>query len=290
MDHFEGKAHAKINLSLDVVGRLENGYHQVRMIMQTLELCDELSFERTDGEILITCDGAELSLGEDNLIYRAIALMQREYGIKGGARVHLKKRIPIAAGMAGGSADAALTLKAMNRLYELGLTQERLRELGVRLGADVPYCIMGGSALSEGIGEILTRIAPMPECTILLAKPEEGVSTKYVYETLDSREIPVHPDVDGMRRAMEDGDVRAMAAKLGNVLETVTMEKLSEIGQIKVLMRSGGALGSLMSGSGPTVFGLYEDRAKAEADAERILEGKLASGVFVTKPWNGEEA
>ena len=277
------QAYAKINLSLDVVGRLENGYHLVRMIMQTIGICDELSFERTDGEIRITANDGDLPLGEDNLIYRA-AVMIRDRFHTGGVSVHLEKRIPVAAGMAGGSTDAACTLKAMNQLYDLRLSEEELRELGVKLGADVPYCIMGGTALSEGIGEVLTPIAPMPDCFLLVAKPEINVSTKYVYEQLDSHEIPLHQDVDGMRRAIEDKNVRKMAKLLGNVLQTVTIERYPIVEELKQVMLEQGALGSLMSGSGPSTFGIFDDEEKAKAAAERIKALGLAKQVFVTRP------
>ena len=277
------QAYAKINLSLDVVGRLENGYHLVRMIMQTIGICDELSFERTDGEIRITANDGDLPLGEDNLIYRA-AVMIRDRFHTGGVSVHLEKRIPVAAGMAGGSTDAACTLKAMNQLYDLRLSEEELRELGVKLGADVPYCIMGGTALSEGIGEVLTPIAPMSDCFLLVAKPEINVSTKYVYEQLDSHEIPLHPDVDGMRRAIEDKNVRKMAKLLGNVLQTVTIERYPIVEELKQVMLEQGALGSLMSGSGPSTFGIFDDEEKAKAAAERIKALGLAKQVFVTRP------
>ena len=284
MERCERRAYAKINLSLDVTGRLPNGYHQVRMIMQSLDLCDVLTFERTEGVIEITSDRADLPLGEDNLIHKAAVLMRETYGLQGGVKVELKKNIPVAAGMAGGSTDAACTLKAMNELYGLGLSEETLRELGVKLGADVPYCVMGGTALSEGIGEILTRIAPMPDCTILVAKPDIDVSTKYVYEQLDRHEITAHPDVDAMREAIESGDVAGIASGLGNVLEAVTVEKYPIVRRIKELMTDGGALGSLMSGSGPSVFGIYDDEEKARADAEAIRGKGLATQVFVTRP------
>ena len=286
VDAIKRKAYAKINLSLDVVGRLENGYHLVRMIMQTIDLCDELIFERTSGEITIECDRKDLSVGEDNLIYKAILLMKELYGLDGGVRVHLKKRIPMAAGMAGGSSDAACTLKAVNDLYGLGLSEERLRQIGKKLGADVPYCVMGGTALSEGIGEILTSIAPMPDCTLLVAKPDIDVSTKYVYEQIDKKEIKDHPDVDGMKTAIERGDVREIAGLLGNVLQEVTIEKHPIVQTIKNVMTEGGALGSLMSGSGPSVFGIYENEALAKATGEKIRELGLADQVFVTAPVN----
>lgn len=279
-------AYAKINLSLDVVGRLANGYHEVRMIMQTVGIHDTLTFEKTEGEIVLSSDAGELPLGEDNLIYKAARLVKETYGISGGVKVHLEKRIPVAAGMAGGSTDAAATLKAMNLLYDLGLSEEDLCGLGVKLGADVPYCIMGGTALSEGIGEMLTKLAPMPECVLLVAKPDINVSTKEVYQALDSQSVPWHPDVDGMRQAIEEGRLEGIYSRLGNVLETVTVAKHPIVSEIKQEMLGNGALGSLMSGSGPSVFGIFDDEEKARAASECIENKGLAKQVFVTRPVN----
>lgn len=279
-------AYAKINLSLDVVGRLANGYHEVRMIMQTVGIHDTLTFEKTEGEIVLSSDAGELPLGEDNLIYKAAKLVRETYGISGGVKVHLEKRIPVAAGMAGGSTDAAATLKAMNLLYDLRLSEEDLCGLGVKLGADVPYCIMGGTALSEGIGEVLTKLAPMPECVLLVAKPDINVSTKEVYQALDSQSVPWHPDVDGMRQAIEEGRLEGIYSRLGNVLETVTVAKHPIVSEIKQEMLENGALGSLMSGSGPSVFGIFDDEEKARAAGECIKKKGLAKQVFVTGPVN----
>ena len=279
-------AYAKINLSLDVVGRLANGYHEVRMIMQTVGIHDTLTFEKTEGEIVLSSDAGELPLGEDNLIYKAARLVKETYGISGGVKVHLEKRIPVAAGMAGGSTDAAATLKAMNLLYDLGLSEEALCGLGVKLGADVPYCIMGGTALSEGICEVLTKLAPMPKCVLLVAKPDINVSTKEVYQALDSQSVPWHPDVDGMRQAIEEGRLEGIYSRLGNVLETVTVAKHPIVSEIKQEMLGNGALGSLMSGSGPSVFGIFDDEEKARAAGECIKKKGLAKQVFVTGPVN----
>ncbi len=284
MDQLEIRAYAKINLSLDVLGRLENGYHQVKMIMQTVGICDVLTFEKTGGEIEISSDSGELPNGPGNLIYKAIRLMQETYGIEGGARVFLEKHIPIAAGMAGGSTDAAAALKAVNLLYGLGLSEEELRKAGVKIGADVPYCIMGGTALSEGIGEVLTRLEPMPDCFLLVAKPPINVSTKEVYEALDSREITEHPDVDGMIWAIREKDLKGITDRLGNVLADVTQPKYPVIGELRELMMAQGALGSLMSGSGPTVFGIFSSEEAAQAGAEQIRKKGLTGQVFVTRP------
>ena len=282
-------AYAKINLCLDVVGRLPNGYHQVRMIMQTVGIHDTLMFERTAGEIRITSNAGEIPLGEDNLIYKAASLMRERFGIAGGVSVHLEKRIPVAAGMAGGSTDAACTMKALNLLYDLGLSEEELCELGVKIGADVPYCIIGGTALSEGIGEVLTKLSPMPECVILVAKPEIGVSTREVYERIDRHEIACHPDVDGMQKAITKKDLDGVVRRLSNVLATVTEEMHPVVLKIREEMLSQGALGSLMSGSGPSTFGIFEDEEKAKAAGERIRELGLAKQIFVTKPVSGME-
>lgn len=277
------RAYAKINLGLDVTGRLENGYHLVRMIMQTVGIYDVLTFTAARSGIRISVEGGELPTGEDNLIYRAARLLMEAGGVKEGVDIHLEKHIPIAAGMAGGSSDAAAALLGLNELFALGLSREQLRQLGVRIGADVPYCIMGGTALAEGIGELLTPLTPAPPCGLLVAKPDIQVSTKYVYEQLDAWEIGHHPDIDGMRSAIETGDLTGIADRLGNVLETVTMEACPVIGRIKREMMANGAMGSLMSGSGPTVFGIYGSQEQAGAAGDCLRETGLASELFVTE-------
>ncbi len=282
-DTLTRKAYAKINLGLDVVRRLENGYHEVRMIMQTVGIYDVLTFKAAQSGIRITTDSAELPVGEDNLIYRAARLLMEEGNVSMGVDIHLEKHIPIAAGMAGGSSDAAATLLGLNELFALGVPKERLRQLGVRIGADVPYCIMGGTALAEGIGELLTPLPPAPQCVLLIAKPDIQVSTKYVYEHLDAGNTWQHPDIDGMRRAIENGDLSGVVARLGNVLETVTIEAYPVIDRIKREMVSGGARGSLMSGSGPTVFGIYDSREQAQAVRDNLERQGLARELFVTE-------
>lgn len=282
-DKLTRKAYAKINLGLDVVGRLENGYHQVRMIMQTVGIYDRLTFAAGESGIRIVTDSGELPTGPNNLIYRAAVLLLETCGVEAGVDIRLEKHIPIAAGMAGGSSDAAATLQGLNDLFALGLTQERLRQLGVRIGADVPYCIMGGTALAEGIGEVLTTLPPAPRCTVLVARPDLQVSTKYVYEHLDAGESWQHPDIDGMRSAIESGSLPGVVSRLGNVLETVTAEAYPVIGQIKREMLTRGAMGSLMSGSGPTVFGIYGNREQARDARSRLEETGLAKELFVTE-------
>ena len=279
------KAYAKINLGLDVIGRLPNGYHQVRMIMQSIGLWDELTFRKTPGGILLTCDSQELPLDKNNLIYRAAALLLEKYGISSGVSIHLQKNIPIAAGMAGGSTDAAAALKGVCRLFGLSLSKERLMELGVSLGADVPYCLMGGTALAEGIGERLTALPPLPDCLILAATPRISVSTKYVYQQLDAQELTAHPDIDGMAAALSAKDLPGVLVRMENVLENVTVPAHPVIRSIKDRMRSLGAAGSIMSGSGPTVFGVFYKGQ--EASAQAALDSLRQEGleqVFLVRP------
>lgn len=286
-DTLQLKAYAKINLGLDVVGRREDGYHEVRMIMQTIRLFDKLTFRVLDeDEIRLKTNLGFLAVDDNNLVYKAIKLLKDTYGIKKGMEVDLFKVIPVAAGMAGGSTDCATALFGAARLYRLHLSQKELMELGVKLGADVPYCVMRGTALSEGIGEILTPLPPMPECTILIAKPPIFVSTKMVYENLDSKESYEHPDIDGLVDAIKSKDLHGVADRLGNVLETVTIPEYPVIEEIKDYMKKNGALNAMMSGSGPTVFGIFEDEEKAKAAKAELLESKLAGHAFVVSPFN----
>jgi len=283
MEKLQLRAYAKINLGLDVIRRLENGYHEVKMIMQTVGIYDELTFERIPSGIVLTTNHGELPLDENNLIYKAVRLMQENYGISEGVKVHLQKNIPVAAGMAGGSTDAAATLKAMNVLFDLQASEEELRELGVKIGADVPYCIMGGTALAEGIGEKLTALPKAPDCYLLVAKPDINVSTKYVYEHLDAKEGYAHPDIDGMVEAIKTGSLKGITDRMGNVLESVTIEAHPIIATIKERMLALGADNSLMSGSGPTVFGIFTDKDKATKAYEQVKKEQLAGQVFVTQ-------
>lgn len=281
------KAYAKINLGLDVVGRLPNGYHEVRMIMQTVGIYDVLTMKRIPAGIVVTTDHGELPTDENNLIYKSAKLMLEEYGITEGVQIHLEKHIPIAAGMAGGSTDAAATFLGMNQLFALNASEEKLRELGVRVGADVPYCIMGGTALAEGIGEKLQRLPAAPDCCLLVAKPDINVSTRYVYEHLDAEGVKEHPDIDGMIEALKQGSLEGIVSRLGNVLEAVTAKKYPVIHEIRQCMLDTGAAGSLMSGSGPTVFGIFTEKEAAQRALELIQEKKLAKQLFVTEFYNG---
>lgn len=283
MKQMELKALAKINLGLDVLGVRENGYHDVRMVMQTIYLYDNVRLECTDKPgIELACSLFYLPTGPENLAYRAADMLIQEFGITGGVKITLDKHIPVAAGMAGGSSDAAAVLFGMNRLFGLGLTKQELMERGVSLGADVPYCIMRGTALAEGIGEELNMLPAMPKCTVLIAKPPVSVSTKTVYEALDSASILSHPDIDGLIDGLHAGSLSRIASCMGNVLEQVTIPMHPVIREIKEEMLEAGALGAMMSGSGPTVFGLFRDKACARAAQEKIREKALAKQVYVT--------
>lgn len=283
MEQLRRNAYAKINLGLDVLRRREDGYHEVKMIMQTIDLYDTLTFcRKKEPGIVLKIDKENLSAGRDNLIFRAAERLFTETGISEGVEIFLEKRIPIAAGMAGGSTDAAATLMGLNELFGFGFSLEQLQALGVTLGADIPYCLLGGTALSEGIGEVLTKLPAPPPCVLVVAKPDIDVSTKFVYENLHADTLAYHPDIDGMEEAIRNGSLSGIAKRIGNVLETVTVRKYPVIDEIKEQMKKAGALNALMSGSGPTVFGLFTEKEPADAAAEQIRRRGLAEQVFVT--------
>ncbi|MCR5468527.1 MAG: 4-(cytidine 5'-diphospho)-2-C-methyl-D-erythritol kinase [Lachnospiraceae bacterium] len=287
MDELKVKALAKINLGLDVVRRREDGYHEVRMIMQTIHLFDQLTVKKIEKpEITIHTNMSFLPTNENNLIYKAAKLMMDNFDIEGGVDVDLKKRIPVAAGMAGGSTDAAAVMYAMNKMFDLKASREKLMELGVKIGADVPYCIMRGTALAEGIGEELTSLPPMIKCPVLIAKPSISVSTKFVYENLKLDENTVHPDIDKIIADMKSKDLGAVCRDMGNVLESVTIPNYPIIDDIKKKMVSDGAVGAMMSGSGPTVFGLFDDKKTAEKAFASMKESGLAKQVYLTDIYN----
>ncbi len=294
MDTFTLKAYAKINLGLDVVRRLPNGYHEVKMIMQTVGIYDELTFTGKDSGISVTVEAEDLPAGavpadENNLIYKAAKQLMDRYGVAGGIHIHLKKNIPVAAGMAGGSTDAAATYRGVNEMFALGATEEELCDMAVKVGADVPYCVKGGTALSEGIGEVLTMLPDAPDCFVLVAKPDIFVSTKYVYENLHADTLQSHPDIDGMVEAIREGNLNGVIDRMENVLETVTEKAYPIIGELKAFMEANGARKALMSGSGPTVFGIYEEEEKAKQGYEALKEAGLAKQLFVTKLINPKE-
>ena len=286
-DSLKLRALAKINLGLDVLGRRENGYHDVRMVMQTIYLYDNVTLTKTEEPgIQLQTNLFYLPVDEKNIAYKAAKLLMDEFQIKEGVHITLDKHIPVAAGMAGGSSNAAAVLVGMNRLFRLGLSEQDLMERGVSLGADVPYCVMRGTVLAEGIGEILTPLAPLPKCYILVAKPSISVSTKTVYEKLDAHEIEDHPDIDGVIAGLEAGDLKKVAGSMGNVLERVTIEDYPNIQEIKNAMVEAGALNAMMSGSGPTVFGIFEDRMLARQAQQKIRKAGLTKQVYVVNVHN----
>lgn len=287
MDELRVKALAKINLGLDVVRKRQDGYHEVRMIMQTLHLYDQLDIKKTkEAGIKIKTNLNFLPTNENNLIYKAAKLLQDEFQLEQGISVDLKKHIPVAAGMAGGSTDAAAVLYGMNQMFGLKLKRQELMERGVKLGADVPYCLMRGTALAEGIGEELHNLSPMVKCPVLVAKPSVGVSTKFVYENLVLNDSTVHPDIDQLVLDIKKQNLFDIAMHMGNLLETVTIPEYPIIEQIKDCMKENGALNAMMSGSGPTVFGLFEDENTARRAYEKIINTKLARQVYLTGIYN----
>ena len=288
-DRIQLKALAKINLGLDVLRRREDGYHEVKMIMQTISLHDDLEIRRIKTpEIQVKTNLYYLPTNENNLVYKAAKLLMDEFGIKEGVAIQLKKRIPVAAGMAGGSTDGAAVLWGMNQMYGLGLSRQELMERGVKLGADVPYCVQRGTALAEGIGERLSVLPSMPKCTILIAKPGISVSTKFVYENLHANDLKPeqHPDVDRMIEAMKEKNLDLLCERMGNVLETVTIPAYPVIQEIKEHMMACGAAGAMMSGSGPTVFGIFHSPVQAKAAMKDLKVNGLAKQLYLTIPYN----
>ena len=288
-DRIQLKALAKINLGLDVLRRREDGYHEVKMIMQTISLHDDLEIRRIKTpEIQVKTNLYYLPTNENNLVYKAAKLLMDEFGIKEGVAIQLKKRIPVAAGMAGGSTDGAAVLWGMNQMYGLGLSRQELMERGVKLGADVPDCVQRGTALAEGIGERLSVLPSMPKCTILIAKPGISVSTKFVYENLHANDLKPeqHPDVDRMIEAMKEKNLDLLCERMGNVLETVTIPAYPVIQEIKEHMMACGAAGAMMSGSGPTVFGIFHSPVQAKAAMKDLKVNGLAKQLYLTTPYN----
>ena len=291
MKELKLKARAKINLTLDVTGKRENGYHELEMIMQTLSLYDGITLRPLQKDtIQISCNGAFVPTDSRNLAWKAANLMRHTYHIKEGVAIDIDKRIPVAAGLAGGSADCAAVLVGMNRLFRLGLSSQRLEELALTMGTDIPYCVRRGTVLATGLGETLENIRPAcPFCYVVLAKPPVGVSTAKVYQGLKWQEIEKHPSAKDMISAIAEGNVEKMGTLLGNVLETVTIPMHPEIHRLKKTMLAKGAAGTLMSGSGPTVFGLFTDLKKAKRTAAIIRRRFHLKEVFVTQIYNVSE-
>lgn len=274
MDAITGKAFAKVNLSLDVTGKRDDGYHDLKTVMQTVDLYDTLTFRKTDtGDIKLSSASARVPLGDDNLIVKACRLVRETCGITEGVEIDLIKEIPVQAGLGGGSADAACTLHAMNALFSLGLTKDDLCKLGKTLGADVPFLVHGGTCLCEGIGDILTPVSAPPACTVLLVKPSAGISTAEAYATLDLKPIDRHPDTDALLSALENGSLKAMCEAMDNVFEPVAIRRVPEIRDLIHAMQDYGALRAMMSGSGPSVFGIFPDENEA-VKAYHVLKTK----------------
>ena len=284
MKQIKLKAYGKINLGLDIVGRRENGYHEVRMIMQTVGIYDRLYMERVSTDrVSLETNLAYLPTGEGNLVCRAIELLRQEFHIRQGVHVRLQKFIPVAAGMAGGSTDAAAALVGMNYLFRLRLYKEELTNRGLRLGADVPYCILRGTALSEGIGEKLTPLPAPPDCHILIAKPKASASTKLVYERYDACTSVCHPDIDAMLEGLRQRDLKQITGAMGNVLEPVTAAECPVIEEIRQVMTAGGALRAMMTGSGTTVFGLFQKEDEAEQVREQLRQDTRIRQIYLTR-------
>lgn len=255
----KGKAYAKINISLDIVGKREDGYHLLKMIMQNIELYDEIRIEKISSGIKIKCNKPFIPTDERNLAYKAAKLFLETYEIKSGVFIDIVKNIPVAAGLAGGSADCATVLKMLNKMFNINASETELMDLGVKLGADVPYCIKGGTALCEGIGEKITTLKSFKDHILILIKPPFGVSTKEVYKIFDINKARIHPNTESLIKKMEENDLYYVASNMKNLLENVTVRKHKMIYNIKENLVARGAVGSMMSGSGPTVFAFFDD-------------------------------
>lgn len=284
MDKLQLKAYGKINLGLDVIRKRPDGYHDLDMIMQMVDVYDDVIIEKKAGEeIVVKADAAVLSNGKDNLAYMAAKMLFDEFGIKSGVEITIHKRIPIAGGMAGGSSDCATTLIGINEMFNLGLSKQQLMERGVKLGADVPYCVLGGTAIARGIGEVLTPLPTPPQCHVIIAKPPISVSTAYVYGHIRPDEITKRPDIEQMTLAIKEQDLNKLSNLLYNVMEEVTVSEYPVIEKLKSIMLENGALNSIMSGSGPTVFGLFDDREKAQAAMKALDSKELTEQLYLTK-------
>ena len=281
-DFVEAEGHAKINLTLDILGRRADGYHEVAMVMQSLALHDTVVLERAAQGISLSIDRADLPADEKNLAYRAAKLVIETCGLSSGVSIRLTKRIPIAAGLAGGSADAAAVLRGMNELFSLSLGDAELCALGARLGSDIPFTLLGGTMLAEGRGEKLRRLPDFPATPVVLAKPPVSVSTAWAYQAYDAQESPEHPDNAAVERALAAGSREDAATHLYNVLERVTISKYGIVSRYKEQMKEAGAIASMMSGSGPTVFGLARTQAEAEHIARSLRQREPEAEIILT--------
>ncbi len=281
-------AYAKINLSLDVLKRRSDGYHELRMIMQQLELKDIITIKQIEEGIKIESNNPNVPTDSSNLVYKAWDILCKKFDVyNNGIHINIEKNIPISAGLAGGSSNAAAVLTGLNKLWDLRLNLQELMEIGLEIGADVPYCLMGGTALAEGVGEKLTQINNFNHNYILLANPGVAVSTAYVFKSLDLDSIDKHPDTEGIISAIKSNDLGFAANNMVNLLETVTIKEYPIIKDIKETMRRYGALGSLMSGSGPTVFGIFENDKDMRECKEKL--SKTTDIVIATKTYSESE-
>ena len=275
------KAYGKVNISLDVVGKREDGYHLLSMIMQNIDLYDEIEVEKQECGIILECNKSYVPVDNRNLAYKAAEIFKERYDIVDGVKINIEKNIPVSAGLAGGSTDAAAVLKVMNKLFNVNATEEELMELGLKLGADIPYCIHGGTALCEGIGEIITPIKPFRDKIVVLVKPAFGVSTKEVYKNFNLEKVKQHPKTAEIINVIENDDLNFVASNVKNLLENVTLRKHKILIKIKEEMNACGAINSMMSGSGPTVFAFFDDMLKAQRCFEKMK--KKYSDVFITR-------
>lgn len=275
------KAYAKVNISLDIVGKREDGYHLLEMIMQSIDLYDEIVIEKQKKEITIKCNKPYVPTDERNLAYKAAQLFIEKYDIDSGVNINIKKNIPVCAGLAGGSTDAATVLKIMNSLFNINASDEELMILGLKLGADVPYCIKGGTALCKGIGEEVTALKGFKDKVIVLVKPPFGVSTNSVYQEFNIEKARNHPNTGLIINAINNDNLKMVCDNMKNLLENVTLRKHKILINIKEDMRHNGAMGTMMSGSGPTVFAFFDDMLKAQRCFEKMKE--KYSDVFITR-------
>ncbi|MDR5587738.1 MULTISPECIES: 4-(cytidine 5'-diphospho)-2-C-methyl-D-erythritol kinase [Clostridium] len=275
------KAYAKINISLDVIGKREDGYHLLKMIMQNIDLYDIVQVEKIPSGISLKCNKSYVPTDERNLAYKAANLFKETYNIKSGICINIEKNIPVSAGLAGGSTDAAAVLKIMNKMFNINASQQELMNLGLNLGADVPYCICGGTALCEGIGEKVTKLKPFRNKILVVVKPPFGVSTKEVYKAFDLSKVIFHPKTNELISNIKKNNIDFIANNMKNLLENVTLGRYKIISTIKEEINTCGALGSMMSGSGPTVFGFFDDMLKAQKCYEKMKEKYV--DVFITR-------
>lgn len=286
MDKIIMKARAKINIALDVVGKRLDGYHDLKMIMQTVDLHDSILIESKAGnrEIKLRCNIPYVPVDNRNIVYKITQYIIEKYNINKSIYINLIKNIPVASGLGGGSTDGASVLLGLNKIFNLKLSLEELIKIGEQFGADIPYCIVGGTALAEGIGEILTMLPPMPRTTVLICKPHTHISTSYVFKKFDIKKIKERPDVDLLIKAIKEKDIKTLAVNMKNVLETVTAVEVPEIAEMKKILIENGAMGSMMSGSGTSVFGLFESKTQAYRAAEKLKT--ISKEIFITNTVN----